>query len=197
MARKTKQSKKSSFVIPMWMIIAGASLLGLGTSGYVVTARMEENDAFCASCHSEPETTYYQRNMDTTPVDLASAHHGKETRCIDCHSGAGIPGRIGGMVTGAGDLATWVTGTAKQPAPLTHPITDSHCLKCHQDVPRTQDFQRHFHAFLSQWQAMDSNAATCVDCHSAHTTDGSVNGKFLNDTRTRQVCESCHRAAGR
>jgi predicted CXXCH cytochrome family protein len=101
------------------------------------------------------------------------------------------------MVTGAGDLAAWVTGTAVQPAPLVHPITDGHCLKCHQDVPQTQNFQRHFHAFLSQWQAMDPNAATCVDCHSAHTTDGSANSKYLNDARTRQVCESCHRAAGR
>ena len=157
MARKSKskQTKKQQIAIPMWMVVAGVALIAFGTSGYVVTARMEENDPFCGSCHSQPESTYVERSTAATPVDLASAHTPQSTRCIDCHSGPGIPGRIEGMVTGAGDLAAWVTGTATQPAPLTHPITDGHCLKCHQDVPQTQDFQRHFHAFLSQWQAMD------------------------------------------
>jgi hypothetical protein len=180
------------------LIIASAlaALFVLALSSIVYADHLENHDAFCASCHSQPETTYYQRSLQAAQVDLASFHRTKDTRCIDCHSGEGLIGRLGAMQVGADDLIRWVTHTARQPAPLTVPIGDGNCLKCHTDVPNTQDFNLHFHAFLLRWQAVDPNAGGCVSCHSAHTLDGDPAVQFLNQNRTIQVCEACHAALG-
>jgi len=178
-------------------LMVGLSLLiTLGVSVVLTAAHMEENDAFCASCHSEPESTYYTRTQAATKVDLATAHHAKQVRCIDCHSGAGATGRIGAMQIGASDLFLFVTNQARQPAPLLTPIADANCLKCHSEIPQTQSFNRHFHAFLAKWQGLDKNAATCVSCHTGHTTDGSEAIVFLQQARTIAICQQCHTAVG-
>jgi len=178
----------------MLTIVGVLALLGGG--GFMTAAHLEDSDAFCASCHSQPESTFYDRSQSATAVDLASQHHGESTKCIDCHSGPGVIGRASAIQLGAGDLIAFVTTTAKQPAPLTHPISDAACLKCHADTITTRNFNRHFHAFLPQWQALDKNAATCVDCHSAHTTDGDPSIMFLQKAHTEEVCQRCHTASG-
>jgi predicted CXXCH cytochrome family protein len=190
-----KKQKMPRFLFVLIALVSLVFILGAGTA--TTAAQFENHDAFCASCHSEPESTYYQRSLGDPPVDLASWHTTKDVRCIDCHAGQGIPGRLSAMRLGAGDLYAYVTHTDTQPAPLTQPIGDDHCLKCHQDTPNTQDFNRHFHAFLPQWQSLDSNAATCVDCHASHNTSGDPTAMFLEQAQTTQVCQSCHAFARR
>lgn len=180
---------------PVWAAL-GAVLLFAG-GGFATAATLEEHDGFCASCHTQPESAYFERTQ-AAAVDLASKHQGAwATRCIDCHSGPGVTGRASAMALGARDLAAFVTHTDQQPAPLTVPISDASCLKCHADVPNTTNFNRHFHAFLARWQASDPNAATCVSCHSAHTTDGNSGQMFLQTARAQLVCDRCHQANGR
>jgi nitrate/TMAO reductase-like tetraheme cytochrome c subunit len=50
---------------------------------------------------------------------------------------------------------------------------------------------------LPQWQQQANNAATCVDCHTGHTTDGIVQTAFLNEQRTVSICQQCHNFASR
>jgi predicted CXXCH cytochrome family protein len=177
---------------PVWAALAAVLLVAGG--GFGTAAALEEHDGFCAACHSQPETAFFQRTQ-VGAVDLASQHHTSwATRCIDCHSGPGLTGRISAMTLGARDLAAFVSHTDQQPAPLTVPIGDANCLKCHADVPATRDFNRHFHAFLARWQSLDPKAAGCMDCHAAHTTDGDPGLAFLQQERTQQICDSCHRA---
>src|SRR5947209_2914979 len=177
---------------PVWAALAGLVLFAGG--GFATGATLEARDSFCASCHTQPEGTYYQRTQADV-VDLASKHHAAwATRCIDCHSGPGLTGRVGAMAVGARDLAAFFTHTDQQPATLTVPIGDANCLKCHAGVPDTRDFNQHFHAFLARWQARDANAGTCVSCHSAHSTAGDASQAFLDQQRTSQVCDSCHQA---
>ncbi len=179
---------------PVWAALAAVLLFA--SAGLATAATQEDHDSFCASCHSQPESTFFQRTQ-TAAVDLASQHQAAAaTRCIDCHSGPGVTGRAGAMALGARDLAAWVTHTDQQPAPLTVPVSDATCLKCHGDVPTTRDFNRHFHAFLARWQAMDPNAATCVSCHSGHATDGDPSLAFIQQQQTQQVCDNCHRSNG-
>lgn len=130
----------------------------VGGSGLAYAAHQEEKDAFCASCHTQPETTYYERTHSPTQTDLASYHQTQNTRCIDCHSGEGIGGRGSAMLLGVSDLFHYLSGTSKQPAPLTVPIQDGNCLKCHAEVVNTRDLNRHFHAFLERWQTLDPTA---------------------------------------
>ncbi|GAB4537000.1 MAG: hypothetical protein Fur0018_27730 [Anaerolineales bacterium] len=178
--------------------IAGIILAAVLVMGVVggVGAQFENRDSFCASCHTEPESTYYQRSLDSSAADLASAHTTHGTRCIDCHSGQGVGGRIQAMTLGAKDAVQYVTKTYTQPAPQTRPIGDVNCLKCHSGVTQGQDFNNHFHIFLPRWQALDSNAATCVDCHQGHATNGDPTIRFLNKAATVAVCDQCHRVAG-
>jgi len=190
--RRSKPAPVAVFRWPAWAALAGVLLLGVG--GFATAATLEEQNGFCAACHTQPESTFFERTQ-TQPIDLAAKHsQAWSTRCIDCHSGPGFTGRVGAMTLGARDLAVFVIRTDQQPAPLTVPIGDANCLKCHADVPATRDFNRHFHAFLARWQSMDSNAATCVSCHSAHATDGDPALAFLQQDRAQQVCESCHQA---
>jgi predicted CXXCH cytochrome family protein len=192
-----QKHKSNQITIPRFAWV-GLGIVLLLTTGILLTAaHLEENDGFCASCHSQPETTFFQRTQTTDAVDLASSHYTHQVKCIDCHSGPGVTGRLGAMRVGAGDLIAFATHTDTQPAPLTVPIDDANCLKCHPDVANTRDFNRHFHAFLSRWQAIDKTAATCVDCHSAHSTDGSASLGFLQQARTERVCQRCHAVAGR
>lgn len=176
------------------LIVVVVLLLAAGSG--VEAAHLENRDSFCASCHSEPESTYVNRSVASAPVDLASFHTAKGVRCIDCHSGKGLGGRISALTLGARDLTHYMTGNYTQPAPQTRPITDAQCTKCHEDVLSVQSFNNHFHELLPKWQELSPNAATCVSCHESHVTDGSSDVAFLNESRTTQVCQACHTFAG-
>jgi predicted CXXCH cytochrome family protein len=179
---------------PLIPVLGGLVLLGalLAAGGFAFAANQEQHDAFCASCHTQPESTFYQRSQAAQPVDLASAHKAKNVTCINCHSGAGVTGRMSAEVMGARNAVLWYTGQATQPAPLHYPISDANCLKCHQEVTGSRSRDNHFHYFLARWQAVDPQAATCVSCHGGHTTDGSADIAYLNQANTEQVCQSCH-----
>jgi hypothetical protein len=199
--RSKKLPAKKRF--PLIPVLAGLFALGLvlAVGGFAFAAQMESNDGFCASCHTQPETTYFGRSSAETRVDLASFHQQKKTRCIDCHSGAGVTGRIGAELNGAHNALAFYTGTAEQPGVLYGQFPDENCLKCHQDVTSRNGRVKggengHWHIFLTRWQARDPGAATCVSCHAAHATEVTVAENYLNIPKTRSVCERCHNALG-
>jgi predicted CXXCH cytochrome family protein len=197
--KRNKRKKPASSSRTTWIIFLGGGVLGIailiGLTGFGAT-RLENRDAFCASCHTDPETTYYHRSTATPASDLASFHTEKKVRCIDCHSGSGPAGRAAALMLGAKDLSAFLTHKYTSPAPLTRPISDANCLKCHSDVTKKQDFENHFHVFLAQWQAVDPNAATCVSCHQSHDTSGEAGIAYLNRDSTTQVCQTCHSMSG-
>ncbi len=196
--RKKRQSGRPFARFSLFLVI-GAGILAvflLSSGGVLYAAHLENNDTFCASCHTEPESTFVDRSQAGAPVDLASSHAGKEVHCIQCHSGDGVAGRVDAMTIGASDLLAFKTGNFHAPAIVTVPIDDANCLKCHSDVSNTQDFQEHFHAFLPKWQELDANAATCVDCHEAHVTGGLTQISFLTESTTTAVCQRCHSFVG-
>jgi predicted CXXCH cytochrome family protein len=160
-------------------------------------AQLENKDAFCASCHTEPESQFVNL-AQSVPVDLASAHAAKGVECIQCHSGRGTVGRVTAMASVAlPDLIAFRLGHYAQPAVTTKPMGDDHCLKCHASVTQNRDFNNHFHAFLPLWQARDpQHAATCESCHVSHVTGGDPQTAFLVEATTVAVCQRCHAFAG-
>jgi predicted CXXCH cytochrome family protein len=186
--RPSLKLNKLGIIIIVLFFFSGAALI-TGT-------QFENHDSFCSSCHTQPETDYFQRESGQTPVDLATFHTTKSVRCIDCHSGNGTFGRMSAIALGARDLVAFLDRNYKQPAPLTRPIGDTNCYKCHAGVSQSQNFNNHFHVFLPQWQARDPNAAGCVDCHQSHNTNGQASIAFLNQSDTTQVCQRCHNFAG-
>jgi nitrate/TMAO reductase-like tetraheme cytochrome c subunit len=180
--------------------------------GFTFAASQESHDPFCASCHTEPESTFFQRSTAAQAVDLASYHTSQKTRCIDCHSGPGVTGRLRAELMGAHNALAWITHTAVQPAKLTVPIADANCLKCHQDVTQRgyipkvpvaipgasirggeeEGRTNHWHEFLARWQAATPSAGTCISCHPGHSTDGTAQTGFENLQTTETVCNACH-----
>ena len=78
---KRKPVRKLNWLIP---ILAAIAFFVIAGGGFLFAAHTEENDAFCASCHTQPESTFYQR-AQAAAVDLASSHHAKNTpvKCIE------------------------------------------------------------------------------------------------------------------
>lgn len=209
-----QQSTKKRFpLFPVFGAVIVVGILAIA-GGFVFAANQESHDVFCSSCHTQPESTYFQRSTATQPVDLASFHTTQSTKCIDCHSGQGIPGRITAEILGARNALLWYTGRAVQPAVLTEPIGDGNCLKCHQPVTQQgyslqaqitlpgvngggreggEGHAGHWHQFLARWQAADPNAGSCTSCHSGHTTAGTSQSGFMVAQNVQQVCNACHR----
>ncbi len=162
-----------------------------GTGGTAYALNQENHDNFCASCHTQPESKYYEQSLAQTATTLASFHTPKNVRCIDCHSGGGALGRLSGLTQGAQDLVSFYSGNYHNPAIVTNKLGDDSCLKCHADVTQRPDFNNHFHRFLSRWQSVDSNAAHCVDCHTGHGA-GDPTQQYLVVAQAQQVCQACH-----
>jgi hypothetical protein len=179
--------------------ILSAALILLLSVGFTYATIQERQDSFCISCHTQPETDFYQRSVGqgqaaAAPVDLASDHKPKAVLCIDCHDGSGLGGHIQAVELGARNTVIFYTGTAEQPARLTVPIRDDACLKCHRSTVERLERNNHQHTLLATWQASDPHAAGCTTCHTAHTTDGPALHGFLNGERSQVVCDACHRA---
>ena len=176
-------------------VLAGLFVLALASM--FTGTQLENHNSFCASCHTEGEQTFYNQSLAKTPVDLASFHELKgASLCIDCHTGAGIPGRFFGLMAGASDLVSFYSGHYPQPAVQDTPLPDQNCLKCHAAVTAKQDMSNHFHVFLSRWQSLDPKAAGCADCHNGHNLTGDATLSFLNQQDTTAVCQKCHTALG-
>ena len=212
MSEEPKANKKSRF--PYSYIIIGIIVVGIvfTAGGFTFAATQEEHDNFCSSCHTQPESTYYERSIAAQATDLASFHTTQSVRCIDCHSGEGVSGRISAELMGAHNALMWYTGTAQQPAVQTVPISDANCMKCHSDVVnrgftpteqivipaeqrrgREESGQRnHWHYFLGRWQAASDTAANCTSCHGGHATDGTAESGFMVAQAVQQQCEACH-----
>jgi predicted CXXCH cytochrome family protein len=183
-------------IAPILIALLGAGVMGVGGIGTALT--LENQDAFCASCHTEPESVYYQRSLKANASDLASYHTHKSTRCIDCHSGAGLLGRADGLRQGSRDLAKFLSGTFHRPAVTLNPLGDASCTKCHSNVldrpaGRSGAGLGHYHFFLPQWRQIDSQAVQCVSCHSPHTI-GLAGLKFMAQGKVGQLCDACHEA---
>jgi len=211
-----KKSKQRSRII-IGLIVAAIAVVALSAGGFAFAATQESHDQFCASCHTQPETTYVARSTTAPAVDLASYHTTQSILCIDCHSGQGVTGRISAELMGAKNAFKWYTGTAVQPAVVNTPIGDPSCLKCHQNVtqrgytPKEQiaipggrggeggeeGRAGHWHQFLARWQTADPNAGTCVTCHSGHATDGTAQTGFMNAQNVVATCDACHRVLRR
>ncbi len=178
--------------------LAGFSVLALlvGGGGVTYALNLENRDSFCASCHTEPESRYFQQSQDKSAPTLASFHTQKNVRCIDCHSSSGPFGRLTGLSQGSQDLIAYISGHYHNPAITLSKLDDGSCMKCHPDVEETAGFNNHFHLFLPRWHAIDAQAGRCVDCHTSHPIANPTQA-YLDVPTVQAVCEGCHAALGR
>ena len=200
--------KSIKWAVALGIVLVALVVLAIGGVG--VSLLLENQNSFCASCHTEPEVKYYQQAVQANVTTLATFHVQKQTNCIDCHSGGGPLGRVQGLEQGIDDLVLFLSGNYKQPAITSNPLGDDACLKCHPEVLTrgrrsppsniqnpvqvrgSRGNDGHYHQFLQRWQAADPRAAHCVNCHTSHT-DGVANVGFMAADPVSQVCNGCHR----
>jgi predicted CXXCH cytochrome family protein len=177
------------------VLVAGSLSLFAMAGGTAYAIQQENHDVFCASCHTEPESQYYQQSLQQNSTTLAAFHAQKSVRCIDCHSGGGPLGRVEGLSQGAQDLSAYYSRHYHTPAITLNKLGDDSCTKCHAQTLSRGGFNNHFHGLLPRWQSVDPNAAHCVDCHTSHPTADPAQG-YLTTAQVQMVCQNCHRALG-
>ncbi len=194
--------------IARFSIFIGLLLVILSTALVAGAVQLENHDSFCASCHTEPESTYYERTQAETPSDLASAHvlYDEPVRCIDCHSKPGTEGRAQALWQGAQDVLAYVAGDYHEPAITQNPLGDAPCLQCHtqpsRDNPITPEedanliySNSHFHwvEYTEAWLREAPNpSGVCGTCHESHTenTLAALGYRYMPDVNT--ACDDCH-----
>ena len=188
----------------------GVGLILLSIVSVAGAIHLENRDSFCASCHTQSETTYYQHTQAETPSDLASAHAMYESavRCIDCHSGEGAQGRIAALQQGASDLFAYLVGDYHNPAQSENPLGDEPCLKCHtapsrdnpiehEDDPRLIYSASHYHwvEYTTAWLEAEPNpAGVCGVCHASHSEGTIAALGFRYMPAVNAACDDCHTA---
>ena len=176
-------------------IILGSISIVIILSGGIFVTRIENTNEFCASCHTQPETTFYQRSQ-AAPADLASMHATQKVACVECHNGSGLSGRVGALGLGAKNLAAYLSGQYHQPALMLFKFDAASCVKCHASQLVDNRQANHFHFYLSSWQQTDpANAATCAACHTGHLVSDQTNQHYIDRAAMTPVCNSCHDAA--
>ena len=160
----------------------------------------EQDDRFCMSCHTQPETEYFNRYVqaDATKFadDLASFHHRKkEVRCIDCHVGEGIVGRTQVVAMAGWNAFKHYTGLQQQPAKIIIPLQNEACAKCHDAELRKPGFENHFH---NKYFDPKENPPfiRCTDCHLSHRL-GDERSNFQFRDAILPKCEYCHVQLGK
>jgi hypothetical protein len=198
---------------PFYAAIGFFVLVILGGVGFVTASVLEDHDSFCITCHTVPETTYYNRaymsldNPAGTVPDLASAHyqlskiHNKpDFGCINCHHGDGsLVQRVSTIALGGRDMLIFISGR-ENPAIEKTVIAEgflpnASCTACHADtLLRLQGIDNHFHNYLPQAkEALAKGGQISVD----PSITGDRRDRLLKrgmDTTidTPLVCTDCH-----
>jgi nitrate/TMAO reductase-like tetraheme cytochrome c subunit len=183
------------------LLALGALVVLIAVIGSVTYVSYREQDnTFCVSCHTQPETEYLARYLCAAQTqdaqDLASFHHRKkEVRCIDCHGGEGALGHAEVEAFAARNAFKYLSGTAQQPAVIILPLQNEACIKCHEQQVRKPGFENHMHN--KYFDPKESPPfIRCTDCHVSHRP-GDERTAFQFRDAILPKCEYCHATIGR
>lgn len=195
---------------PVVLIAAFFVLIALSGLGFVTVSALEEHDVFCTSCHTVPETTYYNRayialDYPTDPVpDLATQHYltadDDAFKCINCHRGnASLRHRVSTTALAARDTITYLLGR-EDPTPEKQHIKEAWlpnaaCVSCHTDTLLTlAGIDNHFHTRLPQAaEALKNGGKLTVAATYAGNADA-LRSQGLETIESPLLCSSCHLA---
>jgi nitrate/TMAO reductase-like tetraheme cytochrome c subunit len=181
------------------MLVLGVAGFVLVVNVYTAGVQLENNDAFCVSCHVEPETTYYRASLNPDQATtLAAFHAGVDTRCIDCHSRRWIPGRLWAQWGGLQNRLAFWSDDYTSPAVTLRPVGDGGCTKCHSDLSWVIERPGHYHSpwLRRDWQAEGSPANTCEACHPSHEPAAPKSDRFMDAAEIETQCDACHDTIG-
>ncbi len=135
------------------------------------------------------------------PLSLAAAHARagvpesgarREFRCIDCHGGTSLRGRLRVKAVSVRDAFWYGVGRFEEPQQMRSPLWDEDCAKCH---------ERFDEAGPAEWESPRFHqlpvhnaelGVGCVECHQSHEAGGDPEAWFIAADHTRAQCARCH-----
>jgi predicted CXXCH cytochrome family protein len=177
-----------------------AALTGLALTGLIVK---ERDNTFCSSCHLHEAKL--KRFTSVPFADLSGPHHAERVRCIDCHGGADPVMRIRVWSQAALDTGKFLVGRYREPDHMTVALRPKECTQCHNPILKRapalsaeQDEALEGRAGngYHEIRSHDAVRITCVQCHTAHTTDGNPKAQFVTRARVQPICRRCHPTLG-
>lgn len=199
-----------------WPLFVGGLFLALiffGGVGFVVASALEEQDSFCVSCHTTPETTYYNRayiSLDNPTLavnDLSTEHYhlaqeaGKQPfGCISCHRGdASLGHRISTLALAARDTVTYVTGNENSQIEKTDIkeawLPNASCVGCHTPLLLSvKGLNNHFHTLLPQAGEALKKGGTLTAGDTLKGNDAAIAQWSHTVQNAGLTCTSCHLA---
>ncbi len=198
-----------------WPLLIGGAFVALllfSGIGFVAASALEEHDTFCISCHTVPETTYFNRayysvDNPTLPVnDLSSAHYhiaaAKDSKepfaCIDCHRGDGSLGhRVSTLLLAGRDTVTWLTGNENPSIAKTDIreawLPNAACVGCHADYLRDiKGLDNHFHTLLPQAKQAAANGAKLTIAEALKNNPDAIKEWSTPVENAPLTCTGCH-----
>jgi nitrate/TMAO reductase-like tetraheme cytochrome c subunit len=196
------------FTPVVWLPLLLIALLTLGIliGGTSYVAAREREDVFCTSCHTTPETAYFQRGQaaigGAVAIDLSSFHYqqirgkGGTIYCIDCHLGdQSLQAQASKWPMTARHAVVWLAGrniTNTESLTLRVPhLTNDSCVACHRDTLLTVGAANHHHHHLPVAYELWKAGATLVmppDTRDAQA----LMARGLTRYNTTVECTSCH-----
>jgi len=188
------------------VIIGALFLVGLLflSFGFVGGTLLEDHNDFCASCHTVPESTYFNRSVAAIAdknkkiTDLATMHfhqasnQNQDFQCISCHRGdSSLGDRIQTLLLGAKDTVIYVAGkadpTIEKPTIAYSVLVNAACIRCHETTLLTVNgISTHFHNFLPQTAELLAQGKKFIG--------GSFSEDGFRTINTSLTCTSCHLA---
>jgi formate-dependent nitrite reductase cytochrome c552 subunit len=189
------------------MLVVGALLAAAvaGPAGWVASDRLERDNEFCVACHLPDGTRLHAGKRedlgDWPPATLAAAHGMagvrefdaiRPFRCIDCHGGTGVAGRVRVKILSAKDAFWYAVGRFEEPTAMRWPLEDADCRRCHarfDERGRAAGVDPAFHELAVHNAEL---GVACVDCHLVHDEGGLADHDFLHPEHVRARCAGCH-----
>lgn len=183
---------------------AAALGLGLAPAGWLASDRLEQENAFCVSCHLRDGSPLHRPKADDftrRPAATLVAAHAEAGvadradagfRCIDCHGGTGLAGRARVKLLSARDAFWYVVGRFEEPDRMRWPLRDDDCRKCHARFDERAPAPGVDPAFHELAVHNAELGVACVECHRAHDEGGLADHDFVHPQVVRARCAECH-----
>lgn len=187
-----------------WLAIGGIAALVVAPAGWFATDVLEQDDDFCNACHLSdgvPLHTDIRRDYEERPPAALAALHANALldsrpedpvfRCIDCHGGATLPGKVRVKALAAKDAFFWAIGRFEEPTHMAWPLWDEDCSQCHPgfQVKADEYEEPAFHDLAVHNVEL---GVDCVECHTSHIEGGNPAAYFLLAAAVRRQCARCH-----
>jgi hypothetical protein len=184
--------------------VAAVAAVAAASAAWLVTDHLERDNDFCTACHLEPGVPLHRgirRDFDRSPpASLAGLHarkarsegEGGGFRCIDCHGGASLRGRMRVKALAAKDAFWYAVGCFEEPQAMRWPLWDEDCGQCHPSFDESQSKSWQSPRFHELPLHNVELGVGCVECHRSHDRGGDANAYFLRAPWVRTRCARCH-----